>query len=53
MKNDKDGFIFPCIDENKCVQCQMCVNHCPQNNQSSWNEMKNRMYLLHIRIKRR
>lgn len=28
MKMDDCGFIYPTIDEHKCVDCRMCVNRC-------------------------
>lgn len=29
MKTDKDGFLYPKIDNNKCVKCDRCKNSCP------------------------
>ncbi|MBQ8839875.1 MAG: polysaccharide pyruvyl transferase family protein [Clostridia bacterium] len=31
MKTDKDGFLYPTIDEEKCVDCGACVRMCPVN----------------------
>ena len=28
MIEDKEGFIYPRIDENKCIQCGMCIKYC-------------------------
>jgi ferredoxin len=32
MKNDDQGFWYPVIDEEKCVDCGCCKNVCPLNN---------------------
>lgn len=29
MQSDKEGFMFPYIDENECVNCGKCVRYCP------------------------
>lgn len=29
MIEDAEGFLYPNIDENKCVRCYRCVNVCP------------------------
>lgn len=29
MEMDEEGFEYPRIDENKCINCQMCVRVCP------------------------
>lgn len=30
MEKNSEGFIFPIIDNDKCVNCGLCVNVCPQ-----------------------
>lgn len=30
MKPDEDGFLYPIIDQNKCVDCYACQRVCPQ-----------------------
>lgn len=32
MKQDKEGFRFPHIDENKCISCKKCMGVCPVEN---------------------
>lgn len=32
MEEDQDGFRYPIIDTEKCVDCGMCRNVCPLNN---------------------
>jgi ferredoxin len=29
MVEDEEGFEYPQIDENKCVECSMCLKACP------------------------
>lgn len=29
MKTDEEGFYYPIIDQDKCVQCNLCKNTCP------------------------
>ncbi len=32
MKCDKEGFLFPAIDDNKCIECKKCINVCSAEN---------------------
>ena len=39
MVEDETGFLFPKIDESKCVDCHVCVINCPyQNNNNNVSE---------------
>lgn len=29
MKEDREGFLYPVVDKEKCVDCGMCKAHCP------------------------
>ena len=29
MIEDKEGFLYPKIDDGKCVRCEMCLEVCP------------------------
>ena len=29
MKEQEDGFLYPYIDEERCIECALCVKHCP------------------------
>ena len=31
---DNEGFLYPEIDENKCVKCELCFTHCPVINKN-------------------
>ena len=28
MQWDVEGFLYPCIDDNKCIRCHKCLNVC-------------------------
>lgn len=32
MVSDTEGFLYPAIDEKKCINCNICNNVCPINN---------------------
>lgn len=32
MKEDKEGFLYPFVDENKCIDCSLCDRVCPYHN---------------------
>lgn len=29
IQPDSEGFLYPVVDESKCVDCGLCVKHCP------------------------
>ena len=29
MVEDEEGFVYPQIEESKCVRCRMCLTVCP------------------------
>ena len=29
MESDEEGFLYPSIDEEKCVRCYQCLKVCP------------------------
>lgn len=29
MVEDEEGFLYPVIDEEKCIRCEMCLKVCP------------------------
>jgi coenzyme F420-reducing hydrogenase beta subunit len=35
-----DGFWFPAVDYGKCVNCSLCVSHCPVLNETTNNDAK-------------
>lgn len=34
MKPDKEGFLYPEIDESKCIGCKLCLRVCPMKKDS-------------------
>lgn len=34
MEEDKEGFVYPVIDENICIKCNMCERVCPSLNKN-------------------
>ena len=39
MKENEEGFLYPYVDEKKCINCSLCVKRCPT--QSSKNDFAN------------
>lgn len=29
MNGDNEGFLYPCIDISKCIECRLCITVCP------------------------
>lgn len=29
IREQEDGFLYPYIDEEKCIDCSLCIKHCP------------------------
>lgn len=38
MKEDEYGYVYPCIDKDKCINCGLCKKVCPQLNELKFNE---------------
>ena len=38
MSENEHGFLYPNVDESKCVNCNLCRKKCPQNNQMVYNK---------------
>lgn len=36
MKYDSEGFLYPWVDEKKCIDCGVCLQTCPIINQSDY-----------------
>lgn len=37
MKEDKEGFLYPAVDNEKCINCRKCENVCPIQNINNVN----------------
>lgn len=48
IKRDKDGFLRALIEQNKCVQCELCKKVCPFNGEggNQINQEKHNLYML-------
>lgn len=45
MKEDVEGFLFPLIDREKCVGCDLCVKKCPFTNDQSNTSFSQHSYI--------
>ena len=43
MKYDSEGFLYPLVDEEQCINCGICINVCPIQNKKT--VLKNAQYL--------
>ena len=41
MTLDDEGFLYPSVDPDKCINCSQCVRVCPSLKQSEINKVKN------------
>lgn len=37
MKEDELGYVYPEIDSNRCIKCNLCIKVCPTNNEIKFN----------------
>lgn len=35
MISDNEGFLYPIIDESKCIRCYSCIKACPNSDLKS------------------
>ena len=40
MQEDKEGFLYPVIDESKCIHCGLCKKICPNYDYTNNNLVK-------------
>ena len=38
MEYDKEGFLYPRVDENSCLDCGLCLKVCPVHNECKYSE---------------
>lgn len=29
FEKDEEGFVYPVVEEDTCMKCSACINHCP------------------------
>ena len=46
MKTDIEGFLQPSIDQEKCIECGLCVKHCPIINPIDTQCLKQEAYAM-------
>lgn len=46
MQSDKEGFLYPRIDENSCINCGACERVCPIINKTVENPFEQQGYLI-------
>lgn len=46
MKPDSEGFLYPSVDENKCIQCGLCDRVCPIKNDTLKEEHDPQGYIV-------
>lgn len=51
MKEDKEGFLYPFIDKNKCIDCGMCKKVCPILNKMNNKQVKQKGYIFQYKDK--
>ena len=51
MIENQEGFLIPRIDKNKCVNCGICVQRCPQLSKNTNNSIKQKAYAAKIKDK--
>lgn len=44
MKENKEGFIEPVVNEEKCISCGLCLKRCPQINKLEIEEIEQKAY---------
>lgn len=50
MVLDDEGFKYPLVDISKCIDCGLCVNHCPITNDFTSRDIKSCFGLIHNSI---
>lgn len=51
MKEDKEGFLYPSINSNKCIDCGLCKKVCPILNKNKNKEKEQKGYIFQYKDK--
>ena len=46
IKPDREGFLYPVVDEEKCISCGKCIKSCPVENKSEHRNTPKVVYAL-------
>ncbi len=46
MQEDKEGFLYPKINEEKCINCGLCKNVCPIKNKIKEEKQEQKAYIV-------
>lgn len=49
MKEDQEGFLYPIVDKNLCINCDICKKKCPVLNQKKEIEFEQDGYIVQIK----
>ena len=49
MKFDKEGFLYPEVDEKRCINCNLCVKVCPVLNHVSGQQKNPRCFVAYAK----
>lgn len=44
MQEDPEGFLYPHVDDSKCIECGLCDKVCPEKNQHKVNDFREKCY---------
>lgn len=51
VQENKEGFLYPSVDGNRCIQCGSCIKHCPILNPMIFDHIKSERYALVLKDK--
>lgn len=52
MKEDREGFRYPCVDEDKCVECGACEKVCSILNEIKEEKKNKKVISFKIKIRK-
>lgn len=49
MQENNEGFFYPSVNESKCVECGLCLKHCPSFESYEKNDFKKTSYAVWLK----